>query len=95
MVAIARGVEPPYVEENYRFAEQCLWVIVPSGFGLLFGVVARVFLNSVGCLPRRSGPPIRFLPATTRDVLIVVASVGVGLGCLHRVISPPTIYAKG
>jgi hypothetical protein len=95
VVAIALGRKPPYVEENYRFAEMCLLAFIPSGFGLFVGVVVRVGLDASGLFRRRSGPPVGFLPRTTRGVMITVACIGLGLGCLHRVFFPPTIYAAG
>ena len=95
VMAIALGKKPPYVEENHRFAEQCLLAFVPSGLGLMAGAGLRVFLASVGSLRRESGPAIRFLPRTTRDLVALVACIGIGLGCVIRVISPPTVYAPG
>jgi hypothetical protein len=95
VVAIALGQKPPFVEENYRFAEQCYGVFLPSGFGLMAGAALRVFLASVGSFHRKSGPPVRFLPRTTRDLVVMVACVGIGLGCLCRMFSPPTVYAPG
>ncbi len=95
VVAIALGKKPPYVEENFRFAEQCYGAFVPSGFGLMAGAVLRVFLASVDSFHRKSGPPVRFLPRTTRDLVVMVACVGIGLGCLCRMFSPPTVYAPG
>jgi hypothetical protein len=93
VIAIACGGKPPYVEENYRFAEQCLWVTAPSGLGVMAGAGVRVILASLGRFPRRQGPPVRFLPRTTRDLMVTVACVGIGLGCLHRMMFPPTVFA--
>jgi hypothetical protein len=93
VVAITFGRKPPYVEETYRFAEQCLWIFIPSGLGLIVGVGVRVVLGACGRFCRGGGPSVEFIPNTTRDVMITVACVGIGLGCLHRVIFPPTIYA--
>jgi hypothetical protein len=95
VVAIACGREPPYVEENYRFAEQCLWVIIPSGLGIMAGAGGRVALSYFGWFHREAGPPVRFLPKTTREVIVAVACIGVGLGCLKQMMFPPTIYAAG
>jgi hypothetical protein len=95
VAAIACGRTPPYVEENYRFAEQGMWVLIPAGFGLLLGVGVRVALAALGKFRRKSGPPVAMLPKSTREVMIVIASIGLGLGCLHRVVFPPTIYAPG
>jgi hypothetical protein len=95
VVAIACGRKPPYVEENYRLAENCLWVFVPSGFGLIAGVGVRVALAACGLCRRKVGPRVQFLPKTTRDVLITVALISVGMSCIHRVFFPPTIYATG
>ena len=69
--------------------------LVPSGFGLMAGAALRVFLASVGSFQRESGPSIRFLPKTTRDLVVVVACIGIGLGCLKRLLFPPTLYAPG
>ena len=80
IVAIACGRKPPYVEENYRFAEQCLWAMVPSGLGIMAGAGFRVTLRAFGWFRRKSGPPARFLPRTTRDVMVAVACVAIGLG---------------
>ena len=95
VVAIAFGSKPPYVEENHRFAEQCLLFIIPSGLGTLAGSAIRVGLSTLGWFRRESGPPVRFLPRTTREVLVAVACVGIGLGCLQRASYPPTIFAAG
>jgi hypothetical protein len=93
VIAIALGRKPPYVEENYRFAEQCLWILIPSGLGLIVGVSVRVAVAAFGWVHRRSGPPVGFLPKTTREVMITVACIGVGLSGLNRVIFPPTVYS--
>lgn len=95
VIAIACGRKPPYVEENYRFAEQCLWVVIPSGFGVMVGAGVRVVLAVLGWFRRVFGPPVRFLPGSMRGIILVVACIGLGLGCVHRVIFPPTIYARG
>jgi hypothetical protein len=95
VVAIACGRKPPYVEENYRFAEQCLWAIMPSGLGVMAGAGVRVTLAACGEFRRKSGTPVRFLPKTTREIIIAVACIGVGLGCLRQMMFPPTIYAAG
>jgi SmpA / OmlA family len=95
VVAIASGRKPPFVEENYRFAEQCLWVAIPSGLGLMAGVTGRVALTSLGWLRRKSGPPVRILPRSTREVMVVVACSCIGLSYIHRAISPPTVFASG
>ena len=95
VVAIACGRKPPYVEENYRFAEQCLWVIMPSGLGVMAGAGVRVTFAAFGKFRRKSDIPVRFLPKTTREIIIAVACIGVGLGCLKQMMFPPTIYAAG
>lgn len=93
VVAIACGGKPPYVEENYRFAEQTLWVILPSGVGIMAGAGIRVGLSMSGVGRREDGPAIRFLPKTTREIAIAIACLGVSLGCLRQMMFPPTIYA--
>ncbi|QEH32340.1 hypothetical protein OJF2_08100 [Aquisphaera giovannonii] len=95
VVAIARGARPPFVEENVRFSEACLFALIPAGLSLMLGALVRVSLASNGVLRREAGPPVRFLPRTTRDVLVAVACLGVGLGLLRRAAFPPTIYAPG
>ena len=95
VVAIACGRKPPYVEENYRFAEQCLWVIIPSGLGIMAGAGFRATLSASGYFRRESGPPVRFFPKSTREVMAAVACISIGLGCLKRMMFPPTIYAAG
>ncbi|WP_165227495.1 hypothetical protein [Aquisphaera insulae] len=93
--AIGLGVKPPYVEENDRFAEICLLELVPAGLGLMAGGLARRFLAARGPFRRPGVPPVRFLPRTTRDVLVVVACLAVGLALVRRAAFPPTVYAKG
>jgi hypothetical protein len=96
VVAIACGRTPPYVEENYRFAEQCLLMIIPTGLAIMIGAGARVaLLNFFGWFPRKARPPVRFLPKSTREVIVSVACIGVALGCLKQAMLPPTIYAAG
>ncbi len=95
VVAIACGRKPPYVEENYRIAEQCLGVIIPSGLGIMAGAGVRVALSTFGWFHRNSGPPVRFLPKTTREMMVAVACIGVELGCLKQMMFPPTIYSAG
>lgn len=93
VAAIAWGYKPPYVEADYRRAESNLLAVIPAGIGLVAGVCARAGLDASGWFRRQTKPPVRFLPRTTREVLALVASIAVGLACIHRVFFPPTIYA--
>ncbi len=95
IVAIECGRQPPYVEENYRYAERCLIVIVPSGLGLLIGALTRAAVFASDPSTRRLRPQVRLLPSTTWELIVAVACIASGLGCLHRVMFPPTIYASG
>lgn len=95
VVAIACGQRPPYVEENYRFAEQCLVIILPAGISIMGGAGLRVALSTSSEFQRKDGLPIHFFPRTTREGMIAVACLAMGLACIKQAIFPPTIYARG
>jgi hypothetical protein len=95
VVTIALGGKQPYVEANARLAEACLDFLTPTGLGLLVGSFSRVSLAAFGWFQRPGGPPIRFLPVTTREALTAIAVIGLAFGILHRAAAPPTLYAAG
>ncbi len=93
VAAIACGYTPPYVEADYRCAEMTLLALIPSGIGLALGAFARVGLALLGWFRREARPAVRLLPRTTREAMVAIASIAVGLTCIHRVFAPPTLYA--
>lgn len=72
-----------------------LGMLVPSGLGLLVGSGIRVAPSAHGSFRCAVGPPVRLLPRTTRDLMVAVACIGLGLACIHRMMVPQTIYAPG
>src|SRR5262249_33076512 len=91
VTAIVGGWKPAYVASDVRNAERSLAVLVPAGFGLLFGTAVRAALAGLGWFRRQAGPPVRFFPRTTRELLLVVACFAVAMACIHRMFAPPTI----
>ncbi|WP_165227496.1 outer membrane protein assembly factor BamE [Aquisphaera insulae] len=95
VVAIILGVGPPHVEANTRMAEVRLFALIPAGVGLMAGALLRTILEACDSRDREHGPSVRFLPRTSRDLLVLVACLGIGFGLLHRAAHPPTLYARG
>lgn len=79
VVAILLGQQPPYVEATTVAARQQTLFLWPTGFGLLNGVGLRVAVSLAGYGRRRSGPPVRLWPRTTRAMMGAVAWVA---GCM-------------
>ena len=96
IAAIACGYQPPYVERDFQAARETLQFFFPAGAGIAVGASLRLALTVVGWSHRKGGPPVRFLPSSTRGVMATVAEVGITLGLIRWIaFDSCTIYSAG